>query len=230
MAVALTAGVFINERKSGLLDRSLVAGTSLTKWIIIFGASVSDLFYLPGVQMTEVLFAHLVNQFTVLVGQTALVFICMLWIFSIPCEGNLFTAVIITLLQGLCGMSYGKIFNFLLKSCFVLFMYYLLTLGLLVSSLCDTEISAIHLSLGSFYPTLLLSGIIWPIEGMSSYLRYFSYCLPQTYAIESLRSIFGRGWGLDLPDVYRGILISLAWIFAILALSVVVVRVRKHTG
>ena len=72
--------------------------------------------------MTEVLFAHLVNQFTVLVGQTALVFICMLWIFSIPCEGNLFTAVIITLLQGLCGMSYGKIFNFLLKSCFVLFI------------------------------------------------------------------------------------------------------------
>ena len=104
------------------------------------------------------------------------------------------------------------------------------TPGLLVSSLCDSETSAIHLSLGSFYPTLLLSGIIWPIEGMSSYLRYFSYCLPQTYAIESLRSIFGRGWGLDLPDVYRGILISLAWIFAILALSVVVVRVRKHTG
>ncbi len=61
-----------------------------------------------GVKMTEVLLAHLVNQFTVLVGQTALVFICMLWIFSIPCEGNLVTAVVITLLQGLCGMSYGN--------------------------------------------------------------------------------------------------------------------------
>ena len=44
MAVALTAGVFINERKSGLLDRSLVAGTSLTKGIIIFVVSVSDFF------------------------------------------------------------------------------------------------------------------------------------------------------------------------------------------
>lgn len=102
--------------------------------------------------------------------------------------------------------------------------------GLLVSSLCDSEISAIHLSLGSFYPTLLLSGIIWPIEGMSPYLRHFSYALPQTYAIEALRSVFARGWGAELPDVYYGILISTGWIFVMLALSLAVVRIRKHTG
>jgi hypothetical protein len=61
-----------------------------------------------GVQMTEVLLAHLVNQFTILLGQTALVFLCMLAVFNIPCEGNLALAVFITLLQGLCGMSFGK--------------------------------------------------------------------------------------------------------------------------
>ena len=31
---------------------------------------------------------------------------------------------------------------------------------------------AIQLSLGSFYPNLLLSGIIWPLEGMPDYLRW----------------------------------------------------------
>ncbi|XP_046646484.1 ABC transporter G family member 20-like [Daphnia pulicaria] len=187
IAVALTAGVFISERKEGLLDRSLVAG----------------------VQMTEVLLAHLVNQFTILLGQTALVFLCMLAVFNIPCEGNLALAVFITLLQGLCGMSFG----------------------FLVSSICDSEISAIHLSLGSFYPTLLLSGIIWPIEGMTStWMRSLSYSLPQTYAIEALRSVFARGWSAELPDVYRGILISTGWIFIMLGLSLMVVRVRKHTG
>lgn len=103
-------------------------------------------------------------------------------------------------------------------------------LGLLVSSVCDTETSAIYLSLGSFYPTLLLSGIIWPVEGMSTYLRFISYFLPQTYAIESLRSIFARGWGIELPEVYRGILISSGWLIALLALSLVAVRIRKHTG
>ena len=102
--------------------------------------------------------------------------------------------------------------------------------GLLVSSLCDTEISAIQLSLGSFFPTLVLSGVVWPMEGMSIYLRYISYALPQTYAIEALRSVFARGWGIVLPEVYLGILISLAWICILLALSVIVVRIRKHTG
>lgn len=58
--------------------------------------------------MAEILLAHLVNQFAVLLCQTALVFIYMLWIFQIPCVGNLALAVFLTLLQGLCGMCYGK--------------------------------------------------------------------------------------------------------------------------
>ncbi|EFX78467.1 ABC protein, subfamily ABCH [Daphnia pulex] len=186
IAVALTAAVFINERKSGLLDRSIVAG----------------------VQMTEIMLAHLVNQFTVLIGQTALVFLFMLLVFNIACHGSLALAVFITLLQGLCGMSYG----------------------LVVSTLCDEETSAIHLSLGSFYPNLLLSGVLWPMEGMPVYLRYVSYFLPQTYAVESLRNVFGRGWGIERPEVYFGIVISFSWIFALLALSLIVVRIRKYTG
>ena len=57
--------------------------------------------------------------------------------------------VTITILQGICGMAFG----------------------LLVSALCDNEQDAIQLALGSFYPNLLLSGIIWPLEGMPMYLR-----------------------------------------------------------
>lgn len=90
--------------------------------------------------------------------------------------------------------------------------------------------SAIQLSLGIFFPTLLFSGIVWPIEGMSTYLRYLSYALPQTYAIEGLRSIFFRGWNIDMPVVYGGIFITLGWTISLLAMSLVVVRVRKYTG
>ena len=59
--------------------------------------------------MTEVLIGHLVNQCTVMIGQTALVFMCMLLIFNIPCHGNLVLAIFITLLQGLVGMCFGKL-------------------------------------------------------------------------------------------------------------------------
>lgn len=37
--------------------------------------------------------------------------------------------------------------------------------GFLISSLCDEENSAIQFALASFYPNILLSGIIWPVEG-----------------------------------------------------------------
>ncbi len=66
--------------------------------------------------MTEIMLAHLVNQFTVLIGQTALVFLFMLLVFNIACHGSLALAVFITLLQGLCGMSYGKSNICLLKA------------------------------------------------------------------------------------------------------------------
>lgn len=61
-----------------------------------------------GVQMSEVLLAHFVNQFTVLVGQTALVFILILSIFQIPCVGNVALALLITIVQGVCGMAFGE--------------------------------------------------------------------------------------------------------------------------
>ncbi len=65
--------------------------------------------------MSEILLAHLVNQFTVLICQTALVFIYMLCVFKIICEGSLTLAVFITLLQGLCGMSYGQYDAYIFK-------------------------------------------------------------------------------------------------------------------
>ena len=52
--------------------------------------------------------AHIANQFSVLVGQTALVYIFMMLVFNIHCQGSLPLAIFITLLQGLCGMCYGE--------------------------------------------------------------------------------------------------------------------------
>jgi hypothetical protein len=35
----------------------------------------------------------------------------------------------------------------------------------MISSVCDDEMSAMHLALGSLMPNLLFSGIMWPMEG-----------------------------------------------------------------
>eukprot|EP00090_Calanus_glacialis_P013108 TRINITY_DN21732_c0_g1_i1.p1 TRINITY_DN21732_c0_g1~~TRINITY_DN21732_c0_g1_i1.p1 ORF type:complete len:794 (-),score=171.87 TRINITY_DN21732_c0_g1_i1:630-3011(-) len=183
MAVGLTSISFIIERKEGLLDRSWIAG----------------------VTTLEVMFAHVVAQFVVMVVQVGFVLIFMILVFEVPAEGPMIWVITLTILQGLCGMAFG----------------------LLVSALCDNEQDAIQLALGSFYPNLLLSGIIWPLEGMPDTLRYISYVLPQTFACQALRGIMSRGWGLEWLPVYRGFLVTIAWIVGLLALSAIILRVRR---
>jgi len=48
--------------------------------------------------------------------------------------------------------------------------------------------------MGTFFPSMLLSGVIWPIEAIPEWLRYISYALPTTWAAESMRSVMLRGW------------------------------------
>ena len=44
----------------------------------------------------------------------------------------------------------------LMWTCFYVCVF--VSIGLLISALCDTEIAAVQLAMGLFYPTLLLSG------------------------------------------------------------------------
>lgn len=74
----------------GLLDRSWVAGVT------------------PG----EILLSHVITQFVVMCGQTALVLIFMILVFNVECKGDIGWVIVLTILQGLCGMCFGKIIRF----------------------------------------------------------------------------------------------------------------------
>ncbi|XP_033209457.1 ABC transporter G family member 23 isoform X2 [Belonocnema kinseyi] len=183
LAVALTSSALIIERMEGLLDRSWVAGVS------------------PG----EILFSHVVTQFVVMCGQTALVLIFMIIVFGVECKGEIGFVIILTILQGLCGMCFGFV----------------------ISAICELERNAIQLALGSFYPTLLLSGVIWPVEGMPTILRYISQGLPLTMATTALRSMLTRGWSITEPDVYKGFLSTMLWIAVFLTISMLVLKFKR---
>lgn len=183
LAVALTSSALIIERTEGLLDRSWVAG----------------------VTPFEILFSHVVTQFVVMCGQTALVLVFMIVVFGVTNNGEIIWIVMLTILQGLCGMCFGFV----------------------ISAICELERNAIQLALGSFYPTLLLSGVIWPIEGMPVVLRYVSLCLPLTLATSSLRSILTRGWSILDEDVYLGFASTIAWIAIFLVITLLVLKFKR---
>ncbi|XP_003696091.1 ABC transporter G family member 20 isoform X1 [Apis florea] len=183
LAVALTSSILIIERMEGLLDRSWVAGV------------------LPA----EIIFSHVITQFVVMCGQTALVLIVMLVAFTVECQGQVGWVIVLTILQGLCGMCFGFV----------------------ISAICELERNAIQLALGSFYPTLLLSGVIWPIEGMPSFLRRISQGLPLTMATTALRAMLTRGWDMGEMDVYLGFISTISWIILFLTISILVLKFKR---
>ena len=67
------------------------------------------------------------------------------------------------------------------------------------------------LTLAVLFPSLFISGLAWPIEGIPYILRVVSYFLPQMMAMKSMKSIISRGLGIGEWQVYIGFLSSIAW-------------------
>lgn len=183
LAVALTSASMLSERNEGILERSLVSG----------------------ITGTEILFAHVTVQMLVMVIQTVIVLVFSFVVFDLTLKGPLGWVVMLTLITGLCGMTFGFV----------------------VSCVCDTERTATYLALGSFLPMVLLCGIIWPVEAMHTVLQYISFFLPLTKSTESLRSMLQRGWSVEVPAVYNGFLSNLIWIIIYLTASILLLKFKK---
>ena len=89
--------------------------------------------------------------------------------------------------------------------------------GLFISTVSPEEAHAMQMALGSFFPVLLLSGVIWPLEAIPTGLNYISMMLPTTWAAEAMRSLMLRGWGIDHRAVWGAYLVVLGWILLFLA-------------
>jgi ABC-2 type transport system permease protein len=95
-------------------------------------------------------------------------------------------------------------------------------LGILSSTFARTEFQVIQFIPIIIIPQALLSGMIWPLDEMPSYLQPFAYIMPLTYANRALRNIMLKGQGLDAiwPDLT--ILVIMA--IVIVALGALTVR------
>jgi ABC-2 type transport system permease protein len=69
-------------------------------------------------------------------------------------------------------------------------------LGVFVSAFARSEFQVFQFIPIVVLPQILLCGIIWPIDGLQTWLRVISYCMPLTYAVEAIRDAAIRGAGL----------------------------------
>ena len=75
----------------------------------------------------------------------------------------------------------------------VLYVFALLSLGLLISTKAENTMQAFQMTLAILLPTVFFSGFIFPRETMPAIFYGISTLLPATYFIELMRAIILRG-------------------------------------
>lgn len=139
----------------------------------------------------------------ILIGyvQLTVTVLLMRYLFGIPIMGSV-------------GLLYAVAF---------LFIAGVLGLGMLLSTIAQTQQQSQQLSMMFLLPFVFLSGYVFPIDGMPLVFRAVSRLIPARYFIEVVRGIVLRGAGLD------ELWVPVSWLafytFAIIGLAVL--RFRK---
>ena len=140
----------------------------------------------------------------VLIGliQMTLVLILGYVIFQVPMRGSLLDLYLAT----------------------ALFIAANLALGIFISTLVATQFQSVQATIFTFLPQILLSGFMFPYEGMPRGAQWLAETLPLTHFLRLVRGIMLRGEGLAGMWID---LLTLA-LFALLALTLAIRRVHKR--
>ena len=107
----------------------------------------------------------------------------------------------------------------------LVFTFFSLAFGLLLSSLVKSQKeSTILTGFSVMMPTMLLSGMIFPVENMPLVLRWISRFIPATYYITSMRKLMIQGAGLSAIWVELLLLV----LFAILTIALAIRNVKPR--
>lgn len=103
-------------------------------------------------------------------------------------------AIVITLARMLFNMpALGDVAVLLLAS--AVFALAHLTLGFALSALAHSQIQAIQAAVFFYLPSMLLSGFMFPFEGMPAWARTLGNALPLTHFVRSARGVLLKGYG-----------------------------------
>lgn len=99
-----------------------------------------------------------------------------------------------------------------------------LTLGLLISTVAETQFQAFQLAFMSFLPQLLLSGFMFPFEGMPKAAQVLAELFPMTHFLRIVR-------GIVLRDATLPMMVDEVWplaLFFVLVMTFATMRFRKR--
>ncbi len=95
-----------------------------------------------------------------------------------------------------------------------------LSLGLLISNVAKTQFVALLVSaMVLLLPTVMLSGLLFPVESMPTVLQWISAVMPPRYYIQAMRKLMIMGVGIDEVLTEVGVLSGMTILFLFVALK-----------
>ena len=85
----------------------------------------------------------------------------------------------------------GQLWLFALAG--VLFLGVVLGLGVLISTVSQTTAQAVQMAIMTIIPQTLLSGLVFPLESMATWVRCIGYLLPLTWFVQVSRGVMLNG-------------------------------------
>jgi ABC-2 type transport system permease protein len=99
-----------------------------------------------------------------------------------------------------------------------------LALGLVASTFAQTQFQAMQMTFFFILPSILLSGFMFPFDGMPKAAQWIAEILPMTHFMRLIRGVVLRG--ASLPELSGEMLILAGFILA--AMTIAVLRFNKR--
>lgn len=158
--------------------------------------------YVCGVTAAHVILSHLTSRLLFMSVNVICLFLVAIHFFDAPQNGSVWLAVVLLVMQAVAGLTHG----------------------MMVSAWSSSFFMSMVLSNFVLLFMFIVSGVLWPVESLPAWLRWFSYSTPTTLPTESLRSVMSRGLSIDSPSVVVGFAVTFSWIVIFFIGSLLVFR------
>lgn len=150
-----------------------------------------------------VVISKVVPYFIISLINVATILILSVFVLGLPIEGSLFLLIASTIIYIFCALS----------------------LGILISTVTETQQAAMLISLlGLMLPVVMLSGYAFPIANMPTVLQVLSNLVPAKWYIIIVKNIMIKGIGIEL--IWKELLILLAMTGTFLIISIKRFKIR----
>jgi len=106
----------------------------------------------------------------------------------------------------------------------LLFIVANLSMGLVISTLAQTQFQATQMTIFILLPSILLSGFIFPFDGMPKAAQWIAEVLPMTHFMRLIRGVVLRG--ATMPELSSEL--AILGLFILVAMTIAVKRFRKR--